>query len=199
MKWLGRTWHRYGRIVPLNEQCNVCRRSTNTRKRFQCLIRFLLIKFAKFLQCKPWDLVTKCPERFSIWPSSNDNFFRVTGPLWGESTGHPHKGQWRGALIFSFIYAWTNGWANNGDAGDLKRHRAHFNVTLMYWTSIKSKSRGFVILIVFKPWSPLAWISYHNRYKVWDEMTYPFPNTYRVLGADPVRRMSLDAAPCIIL
>ena len=31
----------------------------------------------------------------------------------------PHKGQWRGALMFSLICAWTNSWANNGDYGDL--------------------------------------------------------------------------------
>ena len=43
----------------------------------------------------------------------------------------PHKGQWRGALIFSLICAWTNGLANNRDAGDLRRHRAHYDVTLM--------------------------------------------------------------------
>ena len=33
--------------------------------------------------------------------------------------------QWRGALMFSFICAWTNGWVNNRDAGDLRCHRAH--------------------------------------------------------------------------
>ena len=43
----------------------------------------------------------------------------------------PHKGQWRGALVFSLIRAWTNGWANNRDAGDLRRHRARYDVTLM--------------------------------------------------------------------
>ena len=36
--------------------------------------------------------------------SSNENIFRVTGPLWGESTGSPvnylHKGQWGGASVF---------------------------------------------------------------------------------------------------
>ena len=37
-------------------------------------------------------------------------------------------------LIFSLIYAWTNGWANNRDAGDLKRHRAHYDVTVMFLT-----------------------------------------------------------------
>ena len=42
----------------------------------------------------------------------------------------PHKGQWRGALMFSLICAWTNGWANNGDASDLRRHRAHYDDTV---------------------------------------------------------------------
>ena len=36
----------------------------------------------------------------------------------------PHKGQWRGALMFSLICAWINGWVNNREAGDLRRHRA---------------------------------------------------------------------------
>ena len=30
----------------------------------------------------------------------------------------PHKGQWRGALMFTLICAWINGWANNQDAGE---------------------------------------------------------------------------------
>ena len=42
-----------------------------------------------------------------------------------------HKGQWRGALMFYLFCAWTNGWANNRDAGDLRRHRTHSNVTVM--------------------------------------------------------------------
>ena len=40
----------------------------------------------------------------------------------------PYKGQWRGALIFSLICAWINGWVNNREAGDLRRHRAHYDV-----------------------------------------------------------------------
>ena len=43
----------------------------------------------------------------------------------------PHKGQWRGALMLSLICAWINGWVNNGEAGDLKRHRVHYDVTVM--------------------------------------------------------------------
>ena len=42
----------------------------------------------------------------------------------------PHKGQWREALMYSLICDWTNGWAN-GDAGDLRRHRAHYDVIVM--------------------------------------------------------------------
>ena len=43
----------------------------------------------------------------------------------------PHKGQWRGALMLSLICASINGWVNNGVAGDLKRHRAHYDATVM--------------------------------------------------------------------
>ena len=43
-----------------------------------------------------------------------------------------HKGQWCGALMSSLISVWTNGWANTWDAGDLRRHRAHYNVTVMH-------------------------------------------------------------------
>ena len=43
----------------------------------------------------------------------------------------PHNGQWRGALMFSLICAWTDGWVNNRYAGDLKHHCGHYNVTIM--------------------------------------------------------------------
>ena len=43
----------------------------------------------------------------------------------------PHKGQWRGALMFSLICVWINGWVNNSEAGDLRRYHAHYDVTVM--------------------------------------------------------------------
>ena len=67
--------------------------------------------------------------------SSNGNRFRVTGPLWGESTGH----RWipltkaSGAELCCFLCAWTNGW----DIGDLRRHRAYYNVTVMKFAGSK--------------------------------------------------------------
>ena len=40
----------------------------------------------------------------------------------------PHKDQWRGTLMFSFICVWINGWVNNREAGDLRCYRAHYDV-----------------------------------------------------------------------
>ena len=45
--------------------------------------------------------------------------------------GSPHKGQWRGAMIFSLICAWTNGWVNNRYTSDLRHQYAHNDVTVM--------------------------------------------------------------------
>ena len=42
-----------------------------------------------------------------------------------------HKCQWRGALMFSLICAWTIGWVNNRGAGDLRRNHVHYDVTVM--------------------------------------------------------------------
>ena len=39
----------------------------------------------------------------------------------------PHKGQWRGTLMICFICAWIN----NGEAADLRRHHAQYDVTVM--------------------------------------------------------------------
>ena len=67
--------------------------------------------------------------RHNMMTSSNGNIFRVTGPL--SPVNSPHKGQWRGALMFSLIRAQINGWVNNSEAGDLRRNHAHYDVTVM--------------------------------------------------------------------
>ena len=64
--------------------------------------------------------------------SSNGNIFRVTGHFAGNSpVNSPHKGQWRGALMFSLICIWINDWVNNREASDLRRYRAHYDVIVM--------------------------------------------------------------------
>ena len=43
----------------------------------------------------------------------------------------PHQGQWGGALMFSLICAWIDGRVNKREAGDLRRHRAHYDVIVI--------------------------------------------------------------------
>ena len=42
-----------------------------------------------------------------------------------------HKGQRRGALMFSLICVRINDWVNNREAGDLRRYHAHYDVIVM--------------------------------------------------------------------
>ena len=67
--------------------------------------------------------------------SSNGNIFKVTGlcegkpPVTRSLVDSPHKDQW--LFMFSLICGSANGWASSGDTGDFRRHRAHYDVTVM--------------------------------------------------------------------
>ena len=71
------------------------------------------------------------------------HFLRYWPFVWGihrSPVNSPHKGQWRGALMFSLIYVWINSWVNNCEAGDLRCHCAHYDVIVMLyqWDSVFS-------------------------------------------------------------
>ena len=76
----------------------------------------------------------------SIFPvfmmtSSNGNMFRVTGFCAGNSpvtSEFPSHRPVTRSLMFSLICTWTNGWANNQDAGDWRRNRTHYDVTVRW-------------------------------------------------------------------
>ena len=89
--------------------------------------------------------------------SSNGNFFHVTGSLCRKNSPvtaeFPSQSQWRGALMFSLICAWINGWLSNREADDLRRHRVHYDVTVMLLLVLCSASREFIY--------PILWISLH--------------------------------------
>ena len=105
----------------------------------------------------------KC-QKFLMVTSSNGNIFRFTGHFCGDFTSlvnSPHKGQWRRALMFSLICAWINGWENNGEAGDLRRHRAHYDLTVMlcnlpYLRRSSYRDKGT---------STDYWVPQHSRYR----------------------------------
>ena len=73
----------------------------------------------------------------------------------------PHKGQWRGALLFSLICTWINGWVNNRETCDLRRHRTHYDVIV---TNI-GKRKKCDILSSPKEWSP-NYVFYFNYVEI---------------------------------
>ena len=82
----------------------------------------------------PWTgLGHHCPYGWSStwWRQQMETFPRYWPFVWGihrRPVNSPHKGQWRGALMVSLICVWINNWVNNREAGDLRRHRGHYDV-----------------------------------------------------------------------
>ena len=80
----------------------------------------IIVAFNKVLAIEPTYMMT----------SSNGNIFRVTVPLWGESTG-PGEFPSQRPVMRNFDAFLTNGRAKNRDAGDLRRHLAQYNMTVV--------------------------------------------------------------------
>ena len=68
---------------------------------------------------------------FARWRYQKETFSTLLAICAGNSPVPGHKGQWRGALMFSLFCVWINGWVNNGEAGDLRRYLAHYDVTVV--------------------------------------------------------------------
>ena len=83
-------------------------------------------------------IVNPCCEYTGIWHDDviKSKHFPRNWPFVREihrsPVNFPHKGQWRGALMFSLIYAWINDWVNNREAGDLRRQHGHYDVIVMW-------------------------------------------------------------------
>ena len=70
---------------------------------------------------------------------------RVIGPLCGEFTGHRWIPRTKAsdAELWCFLWSapWINGWVNNREAGDLRRHRTHFGVIVMMYNRFPGSHR----------------------------------------------------------
>ena len=99
----------------------------------------------------------------------------------------PHKGQWRGALMFPLICVGINGWINNREAGDLRRYCAHYDVSVMSNGFFKLSNKQNLILCnvpsllnqTFNDVSLVGYILYKN---VWNRNIW-----CNVLGTNRLR------------
>ena len=82
-----------------------------------------------------------------------------------------HKGQWRRALMFSLICAWINGWVNKGEAGVLRCHHAHHDVTVMFTLAAITGPPT----VVFRLFTNLV-TSHCNSFE--DRLTVDFTHSY---------------------
>ena len=84
--------------------------------------------------------------RYAWWRHRMETFSALLA-LWAgihqSPVNSPHKCQWLGALMFSFICTWINDWVNTREAGDLRRHRAHYDVNVMWRYELINHIRDF--------------------------------------------------------
>ena len=135
-----------------------------------------------FLKCKlcvtkvyqRWKLIPYCicysQYHFSIWLlncSDHDDvikwkhfprYWPFVREIHRSPVNFPHKGHWRGALMFTLICARMHGWVNNREAGDLRRYRVHYDVIVMY-SDITSVCQAM--------WRP-ATVASHVAYSIQD-------------------------------
>ena len=114
-------------IVPIERakmEFNVGKRLLSVRLS-NLRLQGITLKCVRTTEFKPWmhDDVIKWKHFPRNWP-----FVRE---IHRSPVNFPHKGQWRGALMFSLIYAWINDWVNNREAGDLRRQHGHYDVIVM--------------------------------------------------------------------
>ena len=103
------------------------------------LRKFRCVYFGKlyYIACFWSDNVHNLPSKKTVipwWRHQMETFSALLALCAGNSpvpVKSPHKGQWRRAFMFSLICAWINDWVNNREAGDLRRHRGHYDVNVM--------------------------------------------------------------------
>ena len=87
----------------------------------------------------------------------------------------PNKGHWHGALMFSLICAWINGWVDHHKSGDLRRHRVHYDVTIMDMRATGPPC-DIVNLPSYDCYSPfLVAVGPSVRYDIWPPIRWHHP------------------------
>ena len=85
-----------------------------------------------------------------------------------STVNSPHKGQWRWALMFSFMCARINSWLNIREAGDLRRYRRHYDVIVM----IQTMRNVYQFYWCLSHRDELSATDYLQFISVWDEISF---------------------------
>ena len=76
-----------------------------------------------------------CVGKFPMITLSDGNLFHATGPLCGEFAGHRWIPLTKASDAELWCFLWSapriNGWVITREAGDYRRHRAHYDVAVM--------------------------------------------------------------------
>ena len=96
----------------------------------------------------------KGPVNHTWWRHQMETFSALPAIFMGNSPvpmNSPHKGQWRGALMFTLICARINGWVNNREAGEWRRHRCHYYVIVicLIYSCFKLRRQFHLLLVNF--------------------------------------------------
>ena len=98
------------------------------------ICKWVIIGLDLTIQCQvPVEAITGLSMHDDVikWKHSQCHWPFVRG-IHRSLVNSPHTGQWRGAFMFSLICAWTEGWLNHRITGDLRRHRANYDVIVMH-------------------------------------------------------------------
>ena len=130
-----------------------------------CTIVFFITVFLNNIECnQSWNAVLH--DDVIQWKHFPRYWPFVRG-IHRSPVNSPHKGQWRETLMFSLIYAWINGWVNNREAGDSRRHRAHYDVIVMSASCFPSSlnivnNDSVPVCVRFQALSnPISWCGFH--------------------------------------
>ena len=111
--------------------------------------------------------------------------------------------------MLSLLYALTNHWVNNRDAGGLRRHRAHYDVTVLHWTHFGSHWTHFGLgtpygdIDLGQDWLRLSdgskllpglMLTYHQRCSVIFTQEHSHKNGSLTLSVACVRRIRITTS-----
>ena len=98
--------------------------------------------------------------------SSNGKISRVTGPLCGEFTGHRRIPRTKASEAELWCFLWSalnNSWADNGDAGGLRRNRTHYDVIVMMTQNLTNEKSTLVGVLLCNLTGICSGIGYLNQ------------------------------------